>query len=340
MSDPTKMSNQVLSDRPRRARARQQWLRSAWRRLVSSLKSGSPSPAPAAPPADTSAAYQPLRRALLGAGLVGAGALVARSAHASTSDQPSSDQTSSDGPDDDGAIAWGAGVHERRRWGMVIDLDRCTGCNACAIACRQENNIPDYGVGSKYKASRIEWMSMNWEPAEQGGAPVLLPFPCQHCQNPPCVKVCPVGATYKDVDGITMQIWERCIGCRYCMVACPYSRRSFGWDHPKWDGTLVQMLNPDVATRPHGVVEKCLLCHHRLKRLIAEAKLEGRELRDEDLHRMTACSSACPAEAITFGDLNDPNSAVSKGSTSPRALRLLAHLGTEPNVIYLKRDRR
>jgi len=223
---------------------------------------------------------------------------------------------------------------------MVIDLDRCTACGACSVACKQENNVPSFDDNAEHKGARIEWMTMMWRPPEQGGMPQFMPYPCQQCADPPCVKVCPVGATYKDSDGITMQIWDRCIGCRYCMVACPYSRRFFNWSHPKWDGTLVQMLNPDVATRPGGVVEKCTFCQHRLKRLFTDAETEGREVTDADLQHLTACASVCPANAITFGDLRDPESTVSQLSQSPRVFRLLEHLGTEPNVLYLKRDRR
>jgi molybdopterin-containing oxidoreductase family iron-sulfur binding subunit len=167
-----------------------------------------------------------------------------------------------------------------------------------------------------------------------------MPFPCQHCAEAPCVKACPVGATYKSPNGITMQIWERCIGCRYCMVACPYGRRSFNWDEPHWDGTLVQLLNPDVATRPRGVVEKCTFCHHRIRRAEEEASIAGRAVTDQDVRRLPACAAACPASAITFGDLDDPDSEVSELSRSPRAFRLLEHLGTDPSVVYLKRDRR
>jgi molybdopterin-containing oxidoreductase family iron-sulfur binding subunit len=224
---------------------------------------------------------------------------------------------------------------------MVIDLDRCSACGACTIACRQENNVPVLGPEEENRGAHIEWMSMLWlDPKMAGGVPEVLPFPCQHCERPPCTRVCPVGATYKDVEGITAQIWARCIGCRYCMVACPYSRRSFNWKEPRWDGSLVQLLNPDVATRPRGVVEKCTFCHHRMQRLKEEAALQGRAPSDAELCRLPACAAACPADAIVFGDMNDPGSTVAKLSHSPRAFRLLEHLGTRPKVVYLKRDRR
>jgi molybdopterin-containing oxidoreductase family iron-sulfur binding subunit len=228
-----------------------------------------------------------------------------------------------------------------RRWGMVIDLDRCTACNACTVACQQENNIPTLGPDPELDGARIEWMSMLWrDPGDAQALPELLPFPCQHCEDAPCVKVCPVGATYSDADGITMQVFDRCIGCRYCMVACPYSRRFFNWQEPRWDGSLVQMLNPDVATRPAGVVEKCTFCHHRIQRLRIETGLEGREPTDDELVRLPACASACPSRAITFGDLDDPDSQAAQKSRDPRAFRLLEHLGTRPKVVYLKRDKR
>ena len=229
---------------------------------------------------------------------------------------------------------------KRRHWGMAIDLDRCAACNACSVACRQENNVPSYDGDPTYRGARPEWMSMLWQESEDPDAlPELIPLPCMHCADPPCVKVCPVGATYKDPDGFTMQIWDRCIGCRYCMVACPYSRRSFNWKEPAWTDSEVQMLNPDVATRPLGVVEKCTFCHHRVKKLCEQARLEGREPRDEELQRLPACAAACPASAITFGDLEDDDSEVARLAKSPRAFRLLDHLGTEPSVYYLKKDR-
>ena len=228
----------------------------------------------------------------------------------------------------------------KHHYGMAIDLDRCSACNACSIACRQENNIPSYDGDPEFRGARPEWMSMLWQEAERpDGLPELLPLPCMHCEDPPCVKVCPVGATYKDPDGITMQIWDRCIGCRYCMVACPYSRRSFNWTEPTWSESEQQMLDPDVATRPHGVVEKCTFCHHRVRALTEAARADGREVTDAEVQRLPACAAACPAGAITFGDLEDPRSAVAQQAASPRAFRLLEHLGTRPSVYYLKKER-
>jgi menaquinone reductase, iron-sulfur cluster-binding subunit len=229
----------------------------------------------------------------------------------------------------------------RRRWGMVIDLDRCTLCNACCVACRQENNVPTAGSTDEERGALIEWISILWrQPDGEGALPEGLPFPCQHCANAPCVKVCPVGATYKSPEGITMQIWERCIGCRYCMVACPYGRRSFNWEEPRWDGTLAQLLNPDVATRPEGVVEKCTFCHHRIRDVEERARAEGRDVRDDEMQRLPACAAACPADAITFGDLEDPEAEVAQLARSSRRFTLLDYLGTDPSVIYLGRDRR
>jgi molybdopterin-containing oxidoreductase family iron-sulfur binding subunit len=167
-----------------------------------------------------------------------------------------------------------------------------------------------------------------------------VPIPCMQCDDPPCVKVCPVGATYLTDEGITAQIYERCIGCRYCEVACPYSVRQFNWSTPEWPESFKSFLNPDVATRPRGVVEKCTFCHHRVQRAKEESRMANVPLADESLVHLTACSQACPAGAIVFGDLNDDESRVSMQHRSPRAFRLLEHLGTKPKVAYLARDRR
>jgi molybdopterin-containing oxidoreductase family iron-sulfur binding subunit len=157
-----------------------------------------------------------------------------------------------------------------------------------------------------------------------------------HCDRPECVKVCPVGATYLGDDGVVAQIWDRCIGCRYCMVACPYGRRYFNWTPPAWPGGDVSCSNPDVALRLAGMVEKCTLCQHRIRAVFERARIDDEPVTDEALWRLPACAATCPARAITFGDLADPDSALSKLAKDPRAVQLLARLGTGPKVFYLR----
>lgn len=231
-----------------------------------------------------------------------------------------------------------ARVRPRHKWGMVIDLDRCTGCQACAVACRAENNIPMAGPTNTEKGRAIFWM--NLLTTAEGRYPVLrhqfFPTPCNHCEDPPCIKVCPVGATTQSEEGIVQQVPERCIGCRLCEVSCPYTRRYFNWSEPAWKGEWREQLNPDVAVRPAGVIEKCLFCHHRIRAAKEKVRLEGRALTDADVRMLPACAASCPAEAIVFGDLADPDSEVSRLAESPRAFRLLEELGTRPKVVYLR----
>jgi menaquinone reductase, iron-sulfur cluster-binding subunit len=170
-----------------------------------------------------------------------------------------------------------------------------------------------------------------------GHAP--LPIPCMHCDRPECAKVCPVGATYRTDEGIVAQIWDRCIGCRYCMIACPYSRRYYNWSAPTWPDAQASSANPDVAMRPAGVVEKCTLCQHRIRARYERARLDDEPVSDADLRRLPACAATCPTEAITFGDLDDQTSALAQLARSPRAVRLLDHLGSGPKVFYLRRNR-
>jgi len=238
------------------------------------------------------------------------------------------------------------------RWGMVIDLDRCTGCQACTIACRTENNVPFCGDRNAWKGRAIFWnkvIAVRMEESEQhhdsGGAGHegqrvarkrvrFLPLPCMHCDRPPCTMVCPVRATTRNVEGIVMQVPSRCIGCRLCQAACPYSRRYFNWQEVSYPGSLKQAVNPDVSIRTLGVIEKCTFCVHRLQKAREQARAEKRELREGDY--TPACVEACPAKARTFGDLDNPEHAVARLAASPRAFRLLPELGTFPKVIYLQ----
>jgi molybdopterin-containing oxidoreductase family iron-sulfur binding subunit len=218
---------------------------------------------------------------------------------------------------------------------MVIDLDRCTGCGACVAACRMENNVPNAGPEQAAMGRAIFWMEII--PTYEGEYPDIkarfLPRPCFHCDNPPCTKVCPVGATYKNQEGLVAQIYARCIGCRYCVNACPYNAKYFNWYKPGWPHEMKLALSPNVSIRPKGVVEKCSFCHHRLIRAREKAKIEGREMTGDDY--IPACVQSCPAEAMYFGDLDDPNSIVYKLSRISRSFRLLEDLGTEPKVYYL-----
>lgn len=228
----------------------------------------------------------------------------------------------------------------RQSFGMVIDLDKCTGCGTCMVACSAENNLsvrPD----ESDKARSITWMRLykvtNGKPFPDTEV-CYFPRPCMHCDHhTPCVSVCPATATEIDYHtGIVSQIYTRCIGCRYCIAACPYHARAFNW----WDGYfpkgkgLERYLSPEVSPRMRGVVEKCTFCHHRLMRAKTQAYNEGRrELKEEEY--TPACAEACPAGAITFGDLNNPDHKVYKLKRDPRAFRLLERLGTEPKVYYL-----
>lgn len=227
------------------------------------------------------------------------------------------------------------------KWGMAIDLDLCTACGGCVVACASENNLPIPVDTSDGAGTGISWMELV---AQREGADGVIsetaPMPCMHCEDPPCTKVCPVGATYADEEGLVIQVWDRCIGCRYCTAACPYSRRYYNWSKPEFPDDLRNLLNPDVATRPEGVVEKCTFCVHRLRKTKETVIREGRTLTDDDVVRLPACAQSCPAHAITFGDLADPESRVARAAASPRASRLLEHLGTKPKVYYLSKDRR
>jgi len=220
---------------------------------------------------------------------------------------------------------------------MVIDLDRCTGCQACVVACKVENNVPPTGALEAAQGRTISWMRLARLEGEEGpeSGAMLIPLPCMHCENPPCVKVCPTQATNIGDDGLVAQVYARCIGCRYCTTACPYTVRQFNWKNLPWPEPMEQSMNPDVSLRPRGVVEKCSFCNHRLQKVEDQARFEGRPLEDKEY--LPACVESCPAEALYFGDLDDPLSEVAQMADSPRAFRLMEELGTRPKVIFLAR---
>lgn len=223
----------------------------------------------------------------------------------------------------------------KNRYAMVIDLRRCIGCEACTIACKVENNTP---VNYSVKPGRtIAWNQVLFK--EEQNYPFadrkFWPRPCFHCENPSCVGVCPTGATYQDKErGLVLQKYDRCIGCRYCGVACPYGARYFNWSKPRWPKEREGVFNPDVEMRYIGIVEKCTFCIHKIKAAEEKAKKENREIKDNEI--VPACNLTCMGKARFFGDLNDSESEVSKLVRSGRAYRLEEHLGNEPKVFYLK----
>jgi menaquinone reductase, iron-sulfur cluster-binding subunit len=227
------------------------------------------------------------------------------------------------------------------RWGMVIDLDKCTACQACVVACQVENNVPFIEPEQYRRGRAMSWMKIIRE--TEGTFPDVktryIPRPCMHCDNPPCTRVCPVHATYLNPEGIVAQIYPRCIGCRFCIAACPYTVKYFNWYdyHDRIPGELRQGDNPDVSARPKGVVEKCTFCHHRLMKAKDKAAAEERSLQPGDY--IPACVESCPSKAMAFGDLSEAGSQVSQLARSPRAFRLMEELGTQPKVIYLSEQK-
>ena len=222
-----------------------------------------------------------------------------------------------------------------RSWGMVIDTDKCTGCNGCVIACQVENNVP-LNDQNKFERGRVmSWMRVEryWEGEFPEVKARFIPIPCQHCANAPCEPVCPVYATYHNNEGMNIQVYNRCVGTRYCANGCPYIVRFFNYWEPIWPEEMRNHLNPDVTVRSRGIMEKCSFCIQRVRRGARKAKEENRELKDGDI--TTACQDACPTQAITFGDLNDQESKVSKLSKDDRSYTLMPQFNTDPNVIYL-----
>jgi len=257
--------------------------------------------------------------------------------------------------------------HEEYKWAMSIDLDTCTGCNACSVACYAENNLPVVGKEKFAHGQAMHWIRIEryWDEddrefADQGAQ--FLPMMCQQCEAAPCETVCPVGATNHTADGLNSQIYNRCIGSRYCSANCPFKVRYFNWyDYPTtenvWPEPMQQQLNPDLTVRGKGVMEKCTFCVQRLYSAKNNARSEGRKVRDGEVQ--TACQQACPTNAITFGNLVDPQSKVAKqwerqqvelakdkqlkdaeeGGSDLRGYRILEELRPYPSVMYLERVR-
>ncbi|NJL94073.1 MAG: 4Fe-4S dicluster domain-containing protein [Anaerolineae bacterium] len=224
-------------------------------------------------------------------------------------------------------------------WGMTIDLTACIGCNACIIACQSENNIPAVGKENVAKGREMYWLRVDRYYLEHEDGSVTTsfqPVPCMQCETAPCEIVCPVQATIHDTEGINNMIYNRCIGTRYCSANCPYSVRRFNFQRYVQDeDILIEQRNPNVSVRPEGVMEKCTYCQQRINAARINARNENRLIGDGEV--MTACQSACPARAISFGNLNDPDAQVVALKAQPLNYGLLEELGTRPRTTYLAR---
>ena len=233
---------------------------------------------------------------------------------------------------------WGQPIY---KWGMSVDLNKCTGCNACVIACQAENNIAVVGKEQVQKNREMHWLRIDRYFVGDPNQPSVAhqPVACMHCENAPCEQVCPVGATVHSTEGLNDMAYNRCVGTRYCANNCPYKVRRFNY-HYLWkeldspeNASRKLAFNPEVTVRSRGVMEKCSFCTQRISKHRIKAKTERRRLTDGEF--TTACAQACPSDAIVFGDLNDKKAVVVKNQKQPRSYALLAELNTKPRVSYL-----
>lgn len=246
-------------------------------------------------------------------------------------------------------MLWDSQEAKGQNWGMAIDLNACIGCAGCVVSCQAENNVPVVGRDEVRNRREMHWIRIDryYNGSEDSPATVFQPMMCQHCANAPCESVCPVLATVHSSDGLNQQVYNRCVGTRYCANNCPYKVRRFNWfdyagnnrfDYNMNDEVARLALNPDIVVRSRGVMEKCSLCVQRIQEGKLTAKLEGRELREGDIQ--TACQQSCPSDAIVFGDLNDPKSRISKLlKKEGRDYQVLSELNVKPNVNYLAKIR-
>jgi molybdopterin-containing oxidoreductase family iron-sulfur binding subunit len=223
-------------------------------------------------------------------------------------------------------------VHKLYDWTMVIDLSACNGCGACVTACYAENNLPVVGNLQCSKGREMAWIRI--ERFEVNGRKRFLPMMCQQCEQAPCETVCPVYATVHNDEGLNIQVYNRCVGTRYCSNNCPYKVRRFNYFPPLWTEPTNRLLNPDIYHRPKGVMEKCTFCIQRLRQAKEDAKIEGRLVQENEV--TTACAQSCPTAAITFGNLNDRNSKVAQLVQNFRAYTVFESLNTKPSIIYLQ----
>lgn len=231
---------------------------------------------------------------------------------------------------------WPPVAQGAHKWGLSVDLTACTGCGACVIGCQAENNIPIVGKDEVARNRELQWLRIDRYFEERENETVIAhqPMMCQQCGNAPCETVCPVLATMHSDEGLNQQVYNRCVGTRYCANNCPYKMRHFNWfDYSRGDDVQRMVLNPDVTVRERGIMEKCTFCVQRIQEAKIEAKRLGVPMKDGDVQ--PACQQSCPAQAIVFGDMNDPGSALSKRQLDPRSYHVLEELGVRPSVGYM-----